>query len=294
MFLKLKKISILLLLLGNMLHAQTELKHEVYFETDKYDVPETEQNRLLLFILQLQKLNLDKVSIYGFCDDRGTDSYNMVLSQNRADAIKNIFSNYEIDESLISNVDGKGEILLKIVETKDASIIRGLNRKVEIIASTKVEDEKEEPVKEVAAKNTKKPLKKSERTASILKGSLEVGDKILLENILFKTNYSYVMPESRKTLEKIAKVLNERDNLYFTIQGHVCCTQNARDAIDKKTRKRNLSVARAKYIYDYLAKKGVDKRRMKYVGMRRKFPLGGDPKFDRRVEIVITYIAEDN
>lgn len=294
MFLKLKKISILLLLLGNMLYAQTELKHEVYFETDKYDVPETEQNRLLLFILQLQKLNLDKVSIYGFCDDRGTDSYNMVLSQNRADAIKNIFSNYEIDESLISNVDGKGEILLKIVETKDASIIRGLNRKVEIIASTKVEDEKEEPVKEVATKNTKKPLKKSERTASILKGSLEVGDKILLENILFKTNYSYVMPESRKTLEKIAKVLNERDNLYFTIQGHVCCTQNARDAIDKKTRKRNLSVARAKYIYDYLAKKGVDKRRMKYVGMRRKFPLGGDPKFDRRVEIVITYIAEDN
>ena len=24
--------------------------------------------------------------------------------------------------------------------------------------------------------------------------------------------------------------------------------------------------------------------------LRRKFPLGGDPKFDRRVEIVITYI----
>lgn len=291
MFLKLKKISILLLLLGNMLYAQTELKHEVYFETDKYEVPETEQNRLLLFILQLQKLNLDKVSIYGFCDDRGTDSYNMTLSQNRADAIKNIFSNYKIEEALISNVDGKGEILLKIIETKDASIIRGLNRKVEIIASTKVEDE---PEKEVATKNDIKPLKKSERTAAILKGNLKVGDKILLENILFKTNYSYVMPGSRKTLEKIAKVLKERDNLYFTIQGHVCCTQNARDAIDKKTRKRNLSVARAKNIYDYLAKKGVDKRRMKYVGMRRKFPLGGDPKFDRRVEIVITYIAENN
>lgn len=293
MFFKLKKISIFLLLLGNMLYAQTELKHEVYFETDKYEVPETEQNRLLLFILQLQKLNLDKVSIYGFCDDRGTDSYNMTLSQNRANAIKEIFSNYDIDESLISNVDGKGEILLKIVETKDASIIRGLNRKVEIIASTKVEEE-DDPPKTTASKTAKKPLKKSERTAAILKGNLEVGDKILLENILFKTNYSYVMPESRKTLEKIAKVLKERDHLFFTIQGHVCCTQNARDAIDKKTRKRNLSVARAKYIYDYLAKKGIDKRRMKYVGMRRKFPLGGDPKFDRRVEIVITHIAENN
>ena len=93
---------------------------------------------------------------------------------------------------------------------------------------------------------------------------------------------------------KIAEVLKSRKGVYFTIQGHVCCTQNSRDAMDKQTRKRNLSVARAKYIYDYLAKQGVDKRRMKYKGMRRLFPLGGDPKFDRRVEIVITYVADNN
>ena len=36
-----------------------------------------------------------------------------------------------------------------------------------------------------------------------------------------------------------------------------------------------------------------DKRRMKYKGMRRLFPLGGDPKFDRRVEIEITYVADN-
>ena len=29
---------------------------------------------------------------------------------------------------------------------------------------------------------------------------------------------------------------------------------------------------------------------MKYVGMKHKQPLGGDPKFDRRVEIEITSI----
>ncbi len=32
---------------------------------------------------------------------------------------------------------------------------------------------------------------------------------------------------------------------------------------------------------------------MKYEGMRRKFPLGGDPKFDRRVEIVITRVVSE-
>lgn len=84
----------------------------------------------------------------------------------------------------------------------------------------------------------------------------------------------------------------EENNLYFTIQGHVCCTQNSRDAVNRKTNQRNLSLARAKFIYDYLVKKGVNKRRMRYVGMRRKFPLGGDPKLDRRVEILITYVGE--
>jgi flagellar motor protein MotB len=85
-----------------------------------------------------------------------------------------------------------------------------------------------------------------------------------------------------------------RSDIYFTIQGHVCCTQNSRDANDRKTKKRNLSVARAKFVYDYLVKKGVNPKRMKYVGMRRKFPLGGDPKYDRRVEILITYAGESD
>ena len=121
-----------------------------------------------------------------------------------------------------------------------------------------------------------------------------VGDKIIFDNILFKTGYSTVTPESKKILESIAKSLVERKDIYFTIQGHVCCTQYSRDAVDRRTKKRNLSEARAEYVYNFFAKKGVDKKRMRHVGMRRKFPLGGDPKFDRRVEILITYVGESN
>ncbi|GAL78614.1 peptidoglycan-associated lipoprotein [Algibacter lectus] len=85
-----------------------------------------------------------------------------------------------------------------------------------------------------------------------------------------------------------------RKNLYFTIQGHVCCTQLTRDAVDRKTKERNLSETRAKFVYDYFVKKGVNKRRMRYMGMRRKFPLGGDPKLDRRVEVLITHVGDTN
>jgi len=282
------KVFLILFLTINSVYSQKEITHDVYFDTDKYNVPLTEENRLLLFISELDSVDIGKVSIYGFTDDRGTSEYNLELSQNRADAIKEMFSGYGIDRNLITNVDGKGIILLKVLNENEITKIRGLNRKVEIIVSPKLPEKKEE--KKQVNNTDGNSLEKT--IEDLQKETLKKGDKIRLDKIYFKTNYSYITAESRKNLENIAKILVEHDNIYFTIQGHVCCTQMSRDAIDKKTKKRNLSVARAQYIYDYLARKGVDKRRMKYVGLRRKFPLGGDPKFDRRVEILVTYVGK--
>jgi outer membrane protein OmpA-like peptidoglycan-associated protein len=263
--------------------SQKELKQEVYFETDKYVIPATEESRLLLFISKLSDLDIESISIYGFCDDVGAADYNLRLSQQRADAIKAVFADNEISETLISTVDGKGEILLRIVEEKDLVKVRGLNRKVEIIVKEKVPVAKEE---KLVVEEKKKDA------AELIKGDLKVGDKILFENLLFKTGYTTLLPESQKVLENIAKSLLERDDIYFTIQGHVCCTQYSRDAVDRKTKKQNLSEARAKFVYDYFIKKGIDKKRMRHMGMRRKFPLGGDPEQDRRVEILITHVGK--
>ena len=276
-----KKLIFLGLFFSQIIWAQEELKHDVFFKTDAFEVSETEHGRLLVFLSEIESLDIEKISIYGFTDDRGSASYNLKLSQNRANSIKVIFSNNEFDESVITNVDGLGKILLKVVQEEDVSKIRGLNRKVEIIVTPVFPPKPEVIVKTKTASET-------------LAGDIKIGDYILLDNILFKTGYSYLLPESIKTLEEISKVLLKRKDIYFTIQGHVCCTQNSRDANDRKTKKRNLSVARAEYIYNYLAKKGVDKKRMKYVGMRRKFPLGGEAKYDRRVEILVTYVNESN
>ena len=274
-----KKILFLVFLLMNMTHAQTDNTHVVYFETGLFNVPEIEKNRLVLFIQSLKDIEIDRIAIYGFCDDRGTDSYNLTLSQNRADAIKKIFSGFGVDDNLISNVDGKGEILLRVVSSDNINIIRGLNRKVEINV--------------VYKKDLKEPIKKEKKTP-FLKEGLKVGDKITLDNILFKTGYSYVVKESLPVLEKIAEALRERDDIHFTIQGHVCCTRNERDAVDKGTGKRNLSLARAKYIYDYMINKGIKRTRMRYVGLKNKYPLGKETKYDRRVEIKITSISNKN
>lgn len=275
-----KALIVFLSLAFQLAFTQQELKHEVYFETDKYDIPETEHSRLLLFLSEIENMDIEKISIYGFCDDRGSDTYNLTLSQQRADAIRAVFSNNEFDESLITNVDGKGEILVNFIREDDINKIRGLNRKVEII------------VKPVFPPKPKDVKPEKESAEDLLKGDLKEGDKILLENLLFRTGYSYLTKDSKAVLDRIGEILAERKGIYFTIEGHVCCTQGERDAMDRKTKKRNLSVARAKYIYDYLIKKGVRPYRMKYVGMRRKMPLGGPPELDRRVEILVTRIYD--
>ena len=265
---------IVFFIISHVCFSQVELSHVVYFETDKYDITEIEKNRLLYFLKNLEVNNIKRISIYGFCDDRGTNNYNFILSQKRANFIKSFISSNNIKKEVISNVDGKGEILLRFIKSENIEIVRGLNRKVEILVEKKKINFDD--------LGRKLPL--------TLESNLIIGDKIILNNILFKTGYSYILEESIPVLEKIVNILKEKKELYFNIEGHVCCTTFGRDAIDRSTGKRNLSLARARYIYSYLIKKGIKKERMKYLGLKHKFPLGGDTKFDKRVEIEITDI----
>lgn len=193
-----------------------------------------------------------------------------------------------IEDSIIKNSDGKGELLLTRLDNAGSEIQRTLNRKAEIIVSIKkpreVTPELEESEKEI--EETKNRYKEF-TDVPIIKG-----DRFLLKNILFKTNYSYIHGKSYKDLKKIAKYLKEHPEIIFKIQGHVCCIDHGRDGIDLKTGKRNLSEARAKFVYKYLADNGVSKKRMRYEGFGSRFPLGGDEKDDKRVEILVTYVKK--
>lgn len=258
-----------------------ELTHNVYFETDKYMVSSEEEKKFSVFVSKLDSVSIDKITIFGYCDDRGTDAYNLWLSKKRANRVKWHFTDNEFSEDLITIIDGKGEVALDSLKPKDLFSMRQINRRVEILVTTKQLIKGKDSLEIPTAQ-------------TLLKGELKVGDKIRLKNIYFQTGYSTIVSESIPTLKEIAKILVEREDIYFTVQGHVCCTHDTYDAVDRKTNKRNLSVARAKFIYTYLLKQGIDKKRMKYIGLRRKYPLGLDQKFDRRVEIEITYVANSN
>ena len=238
-----------------------EKKHTVYFETDFSAVSDIEQNRLLSFLLSISEENISAVEVYGFCDDRGASSYNLILSQQRAEGIKKILLSNDVDQKKITNVDGKGELLFRTIKTVSAKRLRALNRKVELVVSLdKVEQEKKEVIKK--------------------------GSSLLIENLLFLTGYSYLTPSSKKSLDVAFNKIKDLP-FSFIIQGHVCCTSGQKDAIDRATKKRNLSLVRAMFVYDYFIEKGVDPKRMSYEGMGHRFPLGGRPEKDRRVEILI-------
>ena len=239
-----------------------EKKHTIYFETDLSLVSGIETNRLLSFLMSLGGEEISRIEIYGFCDDVGASSYNLTLSQKRAEKIKEILLSNEISNRKITNVDGKGELLLKTVKTTNPDRIRALNRRVELTVSFSVLGE-----------NTEKPFKK--------------GNSLVIENLLFLTGYSYLTPGSKKSLDvALEKIKNQAFS--FIIQGHVCCTSGQNDAIDRATKRRNLSFVRAKFVYDYFISKGVDPKRMSFEGLGHRFPLGGRSEADRRVEILIT------
>jgi outer membrane protein OmpA-like peptidoglycan-associated protein len=118
-----------------------------------------------------------------------------------------------------------------------------------------------------------------------------VGDHIYLDNLLFERGSSKLDFKSKAQLDKIVRELMKYKNLQFEIQGHVCCTPDyQKEAIDRDTKKRELSINRAESVYKYLLFKRISKDRMTFKGYGNTVPLGKGNDYDRRVELLITKI----
>lgn len=269
------------------MYAQ-QTTHVSYFEHDSYSLTGTEEQKLLGFIKRLDTVNLQSICIKAFCDDNGTDWYNDVLSYKRAYTLYHYFS-----EDKRVSFKGYGEISLPQTTT-NPSKERKRNRRAEIEVFYKVPVVVESIDSIQISKDTliatKDETKAPKPDYKPLSSSLKVGDRILLKNLLFKGGRSVLQKSSQKELEKLLQILKENPTLKFEIQGHVCCIEwFNKDAIDEDTGISNLSFTRAKAIYDYLVKNGIDPNRMKYLGFGRDFPIEDGPESEnKRVEILIT------
>lgn len=267
-------LKLLPLLFFGILHAQEEVIQSVYFQFDKYSLDENQGDAVVEYIRKTDSTRIESIQIYGYCDDVGKEAYNFKLSNNRANTIKEKLIENGIKNKIIVTIEGKGRIMIDDDLVENLPEVRSKNRRVDVVINLK-----ELPKIEIPGFFT-----------TIQKKHI-VGDHIYLENLLFERGSSKLTYKAKQQLDKVAYSLQKYKNLQFEIQGHVCCTPPyQKEAIDKETRKRQLSVNRAQSVYKYLVFKKIPKTRMTFKGYGNTVPLGKGSEYDRRVEIFITKV----
>jgi outer membrane protein OmpA-like peptidoglycan-associated protein len=122
---------------------------------------------------------------------------------------------------------------------------------------------------------------------------VKVGLQYDAENILFYGNETKLLPISYVDLNNIVNFLKENPSIHMQIQGHVNSPKKYTFNILKKIYIHRLSKKRAKLVYEYLVKNGIDKKRLSFKGMgakKMKYPYTKkllEMQKNRRVEIHI-------
>lgn len=267
--------SLLFLFISLIAFSQEEEEvHSIFFEFDKYDLKEEQANAVVAFVSKIDTTRIESIQIFGYCDDRGKDAYNYTLSTNRANTVKNKLIDRGIKSKIIITLEGKGRIMLDEDMQTNVPEARSKNRRVDVVVN----------FKPVVIEDLKIP-----GVYSSIKKDRIVGDRIYLDHVLFERGSSQLTYKAKKELDRIALELHKYKNIHFEIQGHVCCTPTfQKEAVDRDTKKRELSINRAKRVYNYFLMKRISKTRMTFKGYGNTQSLKKGSTLDRRVELLIT------
>ena len=113
---------------------------------------------------------------------------------------------------------------------------------------------------------------------------VELGRKLIIENMLYKTGSSN-LPDTVPELEVLSQFMNNRTNVVVMIEGHT-------DAIGSEAVNNRLSKSRAESVKEYLVRKGISRKRVKTNGYGESRPIASNNtefgrKLNRRTEIII-------
>ncbi len=255
-----------LLLIVNVFHVGAQDKLTVFFDFDQYNLNETAQQQLQTWITANPKIEVSK--IYGFCDWKGSNSYNDSLSLKRIKTIFNYLKEKNIRVKDGYEIKGFGEDF-------EQSKVQSENRKVSIVYELK----KDEPQPIINLEDDTTPLTAKFKVA-------KSGDKIRLKNIYFYNMTPRILPKSKPILIELLCALQDNPKLKIEIQGHICC-QTVFDINE-------LSVMRARAIYNYLVTQKINRKRLTYKGYGTSEPIHSIPEKNekeeeenRRVEILV-------
>lgn len=270
-----QRIFLSTLLLFFMVSVSAQLKISLYFDFDEFALTPTAIESMDKTMRQVsdEKMEIENISVSGYCDAVGSDAYNDRLSLQRAETVKQYLLQKGITAPLSTQSFGKQNPLYSN-ETEEN---RAKNRRVDILftirvpAPVEVEEKKEE---------------KKEKSLSESIKEVKEGDNILLRNINFVPGSAVFLKSAEPALEELLQIMLENPTLEIMIEGHICCDSSPHGGYD-------LSVQRAKAVYNFLLRQGIGKKRMAYQGFGRTRPLTEErteeeKSMNRRVEIKVT------
>jgi outer membrane protein OmpA-like peptidoglycan-associated protein len=258
--------------------AQSVVDKTVLFDFDRSEIPDSS---MLSLIRCLRSYTVESVMIEGHCDSVGSRAYNYALSDRRAKAVQKLLVDNGLRAASIRTCIGFG----KDKPLQQLEAFR--NRRVIVHYTVREALTRPKTTASPAPKPQAIPLDEMGNTV------LQAGQKIALDKLFFFGGRHVLREESLPVVIKLCRLLESHPNVKVEIQGHVCCTTFEPDGYDYDLGTDNLSVTRAKAIYQYLIRCGISPERLRYKGFggSRKVVLDEtseeDRQKNRRVELEV-------
>ncbi|MEN9333335.1 MAG: Inner rane lipoprotein YiaD precursor [Bacteroidota bacterium] len=250
------------------------ITHQFYFDTDVHNRL-TKGGQINFTAQDDGWLNgrIKSLKVVGYADCRGDVKSNIELSRKRAKFIAtNLVTLGVVDHDFKIEVVGNGELPCRGEEELEMSSDRRVDvvMTYEVIAEAEGDEAPDAPMQQM----------------------IETG-RLELIGVNFQPGMRYFLPGVEEVLNAFAESLKKSPEIKIELQGHICCHGKQGDGQDIETGLDNLSVMRAKEVYDFLIAKGIDKARLRYKGMGNAFPKvwpemsNADQIANRRVEAVL-------
>ncbi|UPQ79585.1 OmpA family protein [Flavobacterium azooxidireducens] len=229
-------------------------KLDIYFDFNKAN-----PNSNSIQILNEWIKNNSFAEVYkmeGYCDTVDSKTYNLKLAERRIHTIENILKLNKI--KVVDTIER-----IPFGENFDFSSNQDENRKVSFFYQ--------------------KPTPKNSFSEKIK--NAKVGELLNLKGLNFYNMSDVVLPNSRPILDELLQMMKDNPTLKIEIQGHICC---------KEIEIEDISLKRAKTVYDFLLSNAISADRISYKGFASTRPIYPLPEkneeervANRRVEILI-------
>jgi outer membrane protein OmpA-like peptidoglycan-associated protein len=269
----------------NGLFAQRTDTIIIHFDFDRSDIRPEAAATLDSFLSAANTAAIQQIELYGHCDYVGDHGYNDALSLRRVAQAKAYLLQKGLGENVFQKNDGFGK--RRPLNDNATSLERLQNRRVEVVVHWRATDV---PVTQPPAEEKKPQVSLTEL---IKDTATKAGSNIILRNLQFQPGRHFLLPQSMPTLDTLYQVLTANPTLEIEIQGHVCCTPTNTDGLDIDLSTYDLSIQRARTIYDDLVRRGIAAKRLGYRGFggsRKLYPFERDDferQENRRVELRI-------